>query len=94
MKHMSFDGKLHGPFAYSMALQTDVTELVLATQNSILPTTGACQPFLECPSYLLWDLQRESSVFPTDPLSSNAYFCGANFCGSCSAPLEIGNHVP
>lgn len=51
---MSFDHELHGPSAYNTALQPDVTELVLATQNSILATTGAFHLFLECPEFSAW----------------------------------------
>lgn len=51
---MSFDHELHGPSAYNAALQPDVTELVLATQKSILTTRGAFHLFLECPEFPAW----------------------------------------
>lgn len=52
---MSFDHELHGPSAYSVALQPDATELVLATQNSILTAMGTFHLFLECPGLSAWD---------------------------------------
>lgn len=41
MKCMSFDHELHGPCANNTVLQPDGKELVLATQNPILPTVLA-----------------------------------------------------
>lgn len=52
---MSFDHELHGPSAYSVALQPDVTELVLATQNSVPTALGWFHLFLQCPGISSWD---------------------------------------
>lgn len=52
---MSFDHELHGPSAFSVALQPDVTELVLATQNSIPTAMRTFYLILECPGLSAWD---------------------------------------
>lgn len=79
MKCMSFDHELHGPSAYSVALQPDVTELVLATQNSIPTAMGTFHLLLESPGLPAWDsgsgICRGNKIFfLADPLRCDAYF--------------------